>query len=107
MSRIAEMLESDWRVELIYLALPNVEISRLRVAERVAHGGHDIPTQKLERRFPRSLSNLFDHFASLVSRTRCFLNASQQPALIFEQKGSEISVHDQDLLTHLKKEAGA
>lgn len=28
-----------WRVELIYLALPSAEMSRLRVAERVAHGG--------------------------------------------------------------------
>ncbi len=27
----------DWRVELIYLALPRVEMSKLRVAERVAH----------------------------------------------------------------------
>lgn len=104
--RIAEMLESGWRVELIYLALPNLEISRLRVAERVAHGGHDISAQALERRFPRSLANLFNHFAPLVSRTRCFLNAGQQPVLIFEQQKSEMLVHDQDLLTQLKKEAG-
>ena len=105
--RISEMLQSGWRVELIYLALPSIEISRLRVAERVAHGGHDISEQALERRFPRSLANLFNHYAPIVSRARCFLNAGHQPALVFEQQGSEVLVHDQGLLAQLKKEAGA
>ncbi len=37
--RLIERLKSDgWQVELIYLALPSVEMSKLRVAERVAHG---------------------------------------------------------------------
>jgi predicted ABC-type ATPase len=44
-----------WRVELLYLALPNVELSRQRVAERVAHGGHAIAPADIARRFPRSL----------------------------------------------------
>ena len=38
--RLVEQLRRDgWRVELLYLALPSVEMSKLRVAERVAHGG--------------------------------------------------------------------
>ena len=40
---VARLLEQGWRVELIYLALPSAEMSRLRVVERVTHGGHDIP----------------------------------------------------------------
>ncbi len=96
---------TGWRVELIYLALPSVEISRLRVAERVAHGGHDITRQAIERRFPRSIANLLDHFAPLVSRTRCFMNAGPQPVSIFEQQGNEIQVHKPDLLENMKKDA--
>ncbi|HEB69712.1 MAG TPA: hypothetical protein ENI88_08850 [Desulfobulbus sp.] len=43
----------------IYLALPDVEMSRLRVAERVSHGGHDVPDRDLARRFKESaLTNL-------------------------------------------------
>lgn len=57
--RLVERLRTEgWRVELIYLALPSVEMSKLRVAERVAHGGHNIPVTDIERRFPRSLSHL-------------------------------------------------
>lgn len=35
---IRRLRSSGWRVELVYLALPSVELSILRVAERVAHG---------------------------------------------------------------------
>ena len=39
--RLVRRLRADgWRVELLYLALPSVELSHRRVAERVAHGGH-------------------------------------------------------------------
>nr|WP_299246377.1 hypothetical protein [uncultured Halomonas sp.] len=50
--RLIRRLRMDsWQVKLIYLALPNVEVSKQRVAERVYHGGHDIPQQAIERRF--------------------------------------------------------
>src|SRR6185295_13953176 len=59
--RLVRRLRSDgWRVELLYLALPSAELSRLRVAERVAHGGHSIADADIARRFPRSLRNLLD-----------------------------------------------
>jgi predicted ABC-type ATPase len=78
---------AGWRVELIYLALPSIEISRLRVAERVTHGGHDIPLKDIERRFPRSLTNLLDVFSVEVDICRCFMNNNQLPELVFEQQG--------------------
>ena len=103
--RVTEMLASGWRVELIFLALPSIEFSRLRVTERVAHGGHDISAQIIERRFPRSLFNLFNHFAPRVSRARCYLNSGNQPVPVFEQSKEQVWVHDQVALEHLKKEA--
>lgn len=36
---VRRLRSAGWRVELLYLALPSAELSRLRVAERVAHGG--------------------------------------------------------------------
>lgn len=78
-----------WRVELIYLALPSVELSRLRVAERVAAGGHDVPTAELVRRFPRSLRNLLTDFAGAVSRCRCMMHEQDRPLLVFSQQAGE------------------
>lgn len=82
---IRRLRSQGWRVELIYLALPSMEMSKLRVAERVAHGGHNIPTADIERRFSRSLGNLFHLFSTEVNACRCFMNSDASPELVFEQ----------------------
>ena len=56
---VKQLIASDWYIHLVYLALLDVEQSKLRVAERVAHGGHTIPIKDIERRFSKSLKNLF------------------------------------------------
>ena len=85
-------MESGWRVELVYLALPSPEMSRLRVAERVSHGGHNIPLKDIQRRFPRRLNNLLMLYAPSVTRARCFMNAGGAPAPVFEQAGAQRQV---------------
>jgi predicted ABC-type ATPase len=84
---VRRLRAAGWRVELIYLALPSLEMSRLRVAERVAHGGHNIPIADIERRFSRSLANLLDVFSIEVDACRCYINADAVPVLVFEQQG--------------------
>jgi len=104
--RLVDSLHADgWRVELIYLALPNVEMSRLRVAERVAHGGHDVPTRDIERRFPRSLRHLFDDFSHRVDHCTCFMNLGERPVLVFEQQGDARNIVDEDAYQRLIEEA--
>lgn len=102
---IKRLHEEHWWVELIYLALPNVEMSRLRVAERVAHGGHDIPLSDIERRFPRSLRNLLYEFSFAADRTQCFMNDAELPQLIFEQQGENRSIINPQLFEQLIREA--
>ncbi|MBW6520849.1 MAG: zeta toxin family protein [Desulfoarculaceae bacterium] len=103
---IHRLKQQGWQVELIYLALPSVEMSKLRVAERVAHGGHNIPSKDIERRFARSLRNLFNDYSTTVNRTRCFMNTDDQPAPVFELQGNVLSIFNQDLYQHLVEEAG-
>lgn len=104
--RLVDRLAQDgWRTELIYLALPGVEMSRLRVAERVAHGGHDIPLAAIERRFARSLRNLFELYAARVTRARCYLNSGDPPVAVFVQQGGVREILDRDIYDHLMDEA--
>ncbi len=106
--KLVRRLRSEgWRVELIYLALPNMEMSRLRVAERVAHGGHNIPLADIERRFPRSLANLLEVFSLEVDACRCFMNSSAAPELVFEQLGELRNIVHAAHLQHLQKEASS
>lgn len=106
--RLVQRLRRDgWRVELIYLALPSVEMSKLRVAERVSHSGHDIPLADIERRFPRSLRRLLDDFSHKVDVCTCFMNDGESPMLVFEQRGENRDIlheaHYQLLLAEAKR----
>ncbi len=102
---VRRLRSAGWRVELIYLALPNVEMSRLRVAERVAHGGHSITPEDIARRFPRSLRNLLDVYAGAVDHARCLLNSGPFPEIVFVQDGDKRTIFSQTVYDQLVKEA--
>lgn len=104
---IRRLRAEGWLVELIYLALPSMEMSKLRVAERVAHGGHNIPAADIERRFARSLGNLFNTFSTQVDARRCFMNSNATPELVFEQQGELRNVAHAPHYQRLLKQAEA
>lgn len=105
--RVIRHLKSQgWQVELIYLALPSVEMSRLRVAERVAHGGHHVPIADIQRRFPRSLRNLLLDFSYAVDNCQCFMNSGATPEPVFEQHGDQRHILHQAFYQDLLQQAG-
>lgn len=99
---VNQLKDAGWEVELIYLALPSTELSKERVAERVAHGGHNVSEADIARRFPRSLKNLFGEYGATVDRVRCFMNDGEVPVLIFERAKGEITIVDDELFRTLK-----
>jgi predicted ABC-type ATPase len=103
---VKELKASGWIVELIYLALPTVELSKQRVVERVQHGGHNIPLKDIERRFSRSLKNLLNNFSPIVDSCLCFMNDNEAPVLVFEQKGQSRNVIHKQFYKALCKGAG-
>ncbi|MDC7684816.1 zeta toxin family protein [Asticcacaulis sp. BYS171W] len=104
--KLIEKLKADgWSVELYYLALPSPEVSKRRVAERVAHGGHHIPDSDIERRFPRSLRNLMFSYRMAVNECRAYINVGAVPQPIFEQSGEMLTVFDDTLHTWLMEQA--
>jgi predicted ABC-type ATPase len=90
---IRRLKSTGWRVKLVYLALPDVRVSMQRVAERVAHGGHDISEADILRRFPRSLANLLGPYSDVADLTICFMNMNQRTELVFDQQGGKRSIH--------------
>ena len=50
--------QSGYTVVLCFIGIRDVRTSEVRVAMRVSQGGHDVPTKKLNDRFPRILVNL-------------------------------------------------
>lgn len=55
---IQEAKDKGYKIVLFYVGLDNVELSKQRVAIRVAKNGHDTDESVLERRFKQSFDNL-------------------------------------------------
>jgi predicted ABC-type ATPase len=47
-----------YSVTLFFVGIDGPHVSRARVLGRVLHGGHDVPSNKLKERYPRTLANL-------------------------------------------------
>ena len=60
---------------LIFIGLDSADLSRGRVMERVEAGGHDVPDEKIETRFPRTFTNLRQAL-SFVNQALLFDNSS-------------------------------
>jgi predicted ABC-type ATPase len=50
--------EAGYTVRLYYVGLDTLDESLQRIANRVAHGGHNIPTRDVERRFVHRFADL-------------------------------------------------
>jgi len=59
----------------------------------------------IERRFYRSLANLFEHYLSAVDRTVCFSNESEKQEIIFLRQGGNLKVLRKDLFDAMKEMA--
>ncbi len=92
--KITEWRNAGWKVVLYYLFVPDAEFSAMRVRQRVLQGGHNIPPDDIERRFPRSIQNLFE-YAEICDQTFCLDNTGNQIIPVFEKQfGQSIEIHD-------------
>ena len=80
--RIPEWRDLGYRVKLIYLHLESVELAVLRVAGRVAQGGHDIPEDVIRRRFEAGRKNFDRIYKPLVDAWAVYDNSGETPKLI-------------------------
>jgi len=100
---VHKLRQDNWIVKLIYLYLPNVNLSISRVSERVKHGGHNIPKKTIIRRYPRSLNNLVNYYAKLCNSTICIDNSNQNQEVIFSQVFENRIIENQCIYNNLLK----
>ncbi|BBP44857.1 hypothetical protein THMIRHAS_02300 [Thiosulfatimonas sediminis] len=98
--RIRKLQEKGWKVSLFYLMLPSPELSISRVAERVSHGGHNIPQEDIKRRFPKSLNHYYDDYMPLVDYSECLLNESENPLTVFRSNEGIIKEQNEELFSY-------
>jgi predicted ABC-type ATPase len=55
---LKQAAKKGYTVVLVFIGLDGPGLSQERVAMRVLQGGHDVPTEKLQARYPRTMENL-------------------------------------------------
>jgi predicted ABC-type ATPase len=73
-----------YRIELVFLSLPSVELALQRIAARVRQGGHDVPRADVVRRFNRSWRNFQLIYRELADMWAIYDNAGKSPRLLEE-----------------------
>lgn len=83
-----------YRVHVFFLWVPGPSLSLIRIKDRVASGGHDVPAEDIERRFGRSIANFFKLYKPLVNSWVLFNNAGTKPVLIAKGNNGHTEIID-------------
>ena len=73
---------SGYTVTLLFFWLPSPEMAEMRVANRVAGGGHNIPKEVIHRRYWLGLRNLFDIFSKCVDYWSLYDNSDSLKPIV-------------------------
>jgi predicted ABC-type ATPase len=77
---------NGYRVNLFYFWLISPAFAKQRVAKRVSQGGHNIPSEIVERRYYRGVANLLNLYLPVVDNWLVIDNMEVEPNII--AKGS-------------------
>lgn len=75
--------EAGYRTYLYFVATANPKINKCRVENRRAQGGHDVPSDKIFTRYPRSIAQLKESIPYL-SRAYVFDNSGSEMLFLGE-----------------------
>lgn len=75
---------SGYRIELVFLSLPSVDLALQRIAARVRQGGHDVPRADVVRRFSRSWENFRLLYRDLADKWSVYDSSGAIPRLTEE-----------------------
>ena len=95
--------ELGYTINLLFFYLEDMELAKQRVAYRVARGGHDIPTEVIERRYKNGLHNFFNLYLALADTWVFYNNSHENAEIIAEQSQNDsIEIYNAKLWTQLR-----
>ena len=94
---------NGYEVTLLFFWLRNVTMAKERVAQRVAEGGHSIPSETIERRYHNGIVNLFAIYIDMVDICYIFDNSGGERTPIAKKyKGGKEIIYNTDLYNQMK-----
>ena len=94
---------NGYEVTLLFFWLDSPNMAKKRVAQRVAEGGHSIPSQTIERRYHNGIANLFAIYIDMVDICYIFDNSEGECTPIAKKyKGGKEIIYNTDLYNQMK-----
>lgn len=80
--------DQGYRIRVAFIAVRDPGVSMMRVAQRVAGGGHNVPPADVTRRFARSIENL-PGLVSMADRAFIFDNSGKRRRLLLSMENGK------------------
>ena len=94
---------NGYKVTLLFFWLDSPNMAKKRVAQRVAEGGHSIPSETIERRYYNGIANLFAIYIDMVDICYIFDNSEGERTPIAKKyKGGKEIIYNTDLYNQMK-----
>ena len=94
---------NGYEVTLLFFWLDSPNMAKKRVAQRVAEGGHSIPSETIERRYHNGIANLFAIYIDMVDICYMFDNSEGERTPIAKKyKGGKEIIYNTDLYNQMK-----
>jgi len=101
--KIIQAQNKGYSTTLLFFWLQNSALAKERVKIRVQEGGHNIPTEVIERRYLNGIINLFEIYLPIVDQILIFDNSEGKHDLIAEKNlNEEINIFNQKKFNELK-----
>jgi len=106
LSLINELKSRGYKIHIFFLWIPNTQLALVRIKDRVARGGHNVPSSDVKRRFERSLNNFFNIYQPVADTWMLFDNSESKPSLIAKKTNSHVDVINKKLFNKITKSTG-
>ena len=94
---------NGYEVTLLFFWLDSPNMAKKRVAQRVAEGGHSIPSETIERRYYNGIANLFAIYIDMVDICYIFDNSEGRKELIAQkERHKDIVIYNNDKFNLMK-----
>ena len=102
---LRRLKQQGYAIHLFFLWIPSVELALVRIKDRVAQGGHNVPAADVHRRFGRSVQNFWKVYRPLLDSWMVFDTSTAPPALIAKEEGGKLTVAGADVFASIFKNA--
>jgi len=87
---LSDARQAGYAINLYYLWMPSAVMLPSRIRHRVLHGGHDVPSADVTRRYARSVANL-KGYAKLADVLRVFDASGLKQTLVYVRNGKPVA----------------